>query len=53
VAAAAADMPFRHTKPEAVVSRLYSYQLESLTWMTVPLPNYARMHDSACDAFLR
>ena len=29
------DKPFRHTKPEAVVSKLYSYQLESLTWMTV------------------
>ncbi|ELR15494.1 SNF2 domain containing protein [Acanthamoeba castellanii str. Neff] len=28
------DKPFRHTKPEAVVSKLYSYQLESLTWMT-------------------
>jgi hypothetical protein len=31
----AQDKPFRHTKPEAVVSKLYSYQLESLTWMTV------------------
>jgi hypothetical protein len=38
VVVATADKPFRHTKPEAVVSKLYSYQLESLTWMTVPAP---------------
>lgn len=29
------EKPFRLTKPEGIVSKLYSYQLESLTWMTV------------------
>lgn len=33
--AAVDEKPFRHTKPEGIVSKLYSYQLESLTWMTV------------------
>lgn len=31
------DKPFRFTKPDGIVSKLYSYQLESLTWMTVLL----------------